>query len=298
MQLQLAGTAMISQNHFTFPFYIPRVYRLCRNWPQYLVDYVLRRRTAAQYELRNGVRLTDDRGTLAGTIAVVFIRREYGRVDQFRTIVDIGANIGTFAVYAAQSSPEANIYCFEPETGNFESLKNNIHLNELHDRVSAFQCAVGSDCGDRQLAVIDPLSNSFHMIPDGGANMQTVACTSLTTILGNLDVEQIDLLKLNCEGAEYEILESCPHQDLDRISNIRLEYHNLDAPGKTGESLSRFLRSRGYRIQRFTRYLNTSGFIWAIRALSTHRAILALATVCCSPDLLALACESEAVLSY
>lgn len=285
---------MISQNHFTFPFYLPRVYRLCRNWPRYLVDYVLRRRTAAQYEMRSGMRLTDHYGTLAGTIAVVFIRREYGTVDHFRTIVDIGANIGTFALYAAQSNPDATVYCFEPEAGNFQSLTNNIHINELHDRVLAFQCAVGSDCNDRQLAVIDPLSNSFHMIPDHGADMKTVACTSLTTILRNLEVEQIDLLKLNCEGAEYEILESCSAQDFERIANIRLEYHNLDG-AKTGESLSQLLRGHGYRIQRFSRYLNTSGFIWAVRAIASRQLALAVVALCCSPDFATMALESESI---
>jgi FkbM family methyltransferase len=278
---------MISLHYFTFPFYLPRVYRLWKNWPQYLVDYVLRRRTAAEYRMRDGTRLVDGQGTLAGTIAVVFIRREYGTVDNFRTIVDIGANIGSFAIYAAQSSPGATIYCFEPEPANFDSLKNNIDINGLHDRVSAFQCAVASNSGDRQLAVIDPLSNSFHMVPVG-ANMQTVPCTTLAAILDNLDLEQIDLLKLNCEGAEYEILEGCPTDDFSRISNIRLEYHNLDAPGKNGESLSRLLRGRGYRIQRFTRYLNTSGFIWAARPFRGRRILLAALSAFCGADLLDL----------
>jgi FkbM family methyltransferase len=283
---------MISLNYFTFPFYLPRVYRLCKNWPQYLRDYVLRRKAAAEYQMRDGTRLVDGQGTLAGTIAVVFIRREYGTVDNFRTIVDIGANIGSFAIYAAQSNPLATIYCFEPEPANFDSLKNNIDINGLHDRVSAFQCAVASVSGDRQLAVIDPLSNSFHMVPVG-ASMQTVPCTTVGAILDNLGLDQIDLLKLNCEGAEYEILEGCRAEDFSRISNIRLEYHNLDAPGKHGESLSQLLRAHGYRIQRFTRYLNTSGFIWAVRP-HARRVLLAVLSALCGPELLGFGSLADA----
>jgi len=245
--------------------------------------------------MRNGVRLVDGQGTLAGTIAVVFIRREYGTVEDFQTIVDIGANVGSFAVFAAQSNPAAQIYCYEPEQQNFDSLGRNIRINKLEDQVSAFQCAVASDCGQRELAVTESLSNSFHMIPDG-ADMQTVPCTTLGEILDRNNLDRLDLLKLNCEGAEYEILEGCPISDLNRISNIRLEYHNLDSIHKNGQSLSGFLKGRGYRIERFTRYLKTSGFIWAARALHGQRFVLAILSAFWGPDLIAVASVADATI--
>ena len=99
--------SLISKNYFTFPFYVPRVCRLCSNWPEYLRNYLLRKKTPADYRLRNGVRLIDGTGTLTGAMAVVFVRREYGPMKGFRTIVEIGAHVGSFAVYAAQSCPNA-----------------------------------------------------------------------------------------------------------------------------------------------------------------------------------------------
>jgi FkbM family methyltransferase len=287
---------LISQNYFTFPFYLPRVYRQWKNWPQLLRNYLLRRNIAAEYLTRDGIRLVDGQGTLAGTIAVVFIRREYGTVHDFRTIVDIGANVGSFAVYAAQSNPSARVYCYEPERENFGSLTRNIGINDFEDRISAFRCAVGSECGDRELAVTESLSNSFHMAP-AGANTQTVPCTTLRRILDHHEFDTLDLLKLNCEGAEYEILEECPRSDLDRISNIRLEYHNLDTAHKNGRSLCRYLRDRGYRIDRFTRYLNTSGFIWAARTLNGHKFLLTVLPVLWSPELVALACVADGTIA-
>ena len=256
---------MLTQNHFTFPFYIPRVFRLCSNWPVYLRNYFLRKKNRAEYRLRDGVRLYDDTGTLAGTMAVVFVRREYGPVERVRTVVDIGAHVGSFAVYAAQSCPGARVYCYEPEQQNFELLKQNIGINGLAGRVSAFQCAVASHNGCRELAVGESLLNSFHIVPTG-ADHQSVNCTTLRDIFESHALEAIDLLKINCEGAEYEILESCSDGEFERIANIRLEYHDLDALKRNGEALSRFLEARGYRIDRFTRYRNSSGFIWAARA--------------------------------
>jgi FkbM family methyltransferase len=256
---------LITTNYFTFPFYIPRICRLLSNWPRYLFNYSFRRSNPAQYRMRDGIRMIDGSGTLAGTLAVVFVRREYGDLAKFQTIVDIGAHLGGFAVYAARSCPDARIYCYEPEQRNFALLKRNIDINGLDGRVSVFQSAVASNSGARDLAVGDSLVNSFH-IPPPNASLETVDCTTLKDIFVHQGLEAIDLLKINCEGAEYEILESCSHADFNRIANIRLEYHNLDTVNRNGDSLARFLQSRGYRIDRFSRYRGDSGFIWATRA--------------------------------
>jgi len=283
---------MISQNCFTFPLYLPRVCRIWRNWPEYLVNYVFRRNKRTEYRMRCGVRFIDDQGHLAGTLAVVFVRREYGKVDQFRTIVDIGANVGSFAIYAAQSNPNATVYCFEPESVNFDSLTRHVAINGLDDRVLAFQFAVASSTGERELAVSESLSNSFHMV-SCGATMQPVACTTLGDIFEQQQLDTVDLLKMNCEGAEYEILEGCSNDVLDRISNVRLEYHNLPSTRRNGESLARFLSSRGFRIERFTRYFDTSGFIWAARSVRA-KALLALAALFWSRQTQGLALLADA----
>lgn len=255
---------MISQNYFTFPFYIPRICRLFVNWPEYLVNYSLRRRKPAEYRMRNGGRLIDGTGTLAGTIAVVFVRREYGLMQQLETIVDIGANMGSFAVYAAQCCPKARIFCYEPEQRNVALLKQNINANALEGRVTAFQYAVASSDGQRDLKLGESPLNSLHIVAAENKR-QKVHCTTVKKILDTHGLEKVDLLKINCEGAEYEILEGCTRQDFDKLPNIRLEYHNLDGAKRNGKSLATFLESRGYRIDRFTRYCGESGFIWATR---------------------------------
>lgn len=277
---------MITRNYFMLPFYLPRICRLLRNWPEYLLDYLLRRsswfRKTRQtvYRLRDGTQLTDNSGTLAGTMAVVFVRREYGRLERLRTIVDVGANIGCFAIYAARACPSARVYCYEPTGHNFDTLKRNIKINGLADRISAFQSAVTSHNGQRDLAVTaEYLMNSFHIIPDG-SNRETVNCTTLEAIFASQKLSVIDLLKMNSEGSEYEILESCSREVLARIANIRLEYHRLNAQGRTGEWLLKFLQARGYRIERFTRYRKAaSGFIWAARAWMGSEVVESLPTL-------------------
>ena len=221
--------------------------------------------------MRSGLRVIDTTGTLPGTLAEVFVRRRYGSVAGFRTIVDVGANVGSFAVYAAQSCPGARILCYEPEPQNFLRLRENLQINGLDGQVAAFPCAVGSSGAPRKLgAGHDSQLNSFDYLR-GGASYQVVGCTTLPDIRREHRLDRLDLLKMNCEGAEYEILDACSNGDYEGILNIRLEYHNLDGGSRNGEHLRRYLQARGYRIERFTRRLNDSGFIWAARAAHSRR---------------------------
>ena len=255
---------MISQHSLTFPFYLPRIFFSLSNWPLYISNYVLRRKQPAVYKFRSGKRLIDGTGTLAGTIAVVFIRREYGVLDNFNTIVDIGANMGSFSVYAALSCPNARIYSFEPEQKNFTLLNQNVSINSLEGQIQTFQYAVASHAGQRDMLLDESPLNTL-VIDEGSKARQSVECTTLRKICDSHGIETIDLLKLNCEGAEYEILEGCTSEDFRRLSNIRLEYHNLDSSKRNGDSLNKFLSTQGYRIERFTRHKKESGFIWATR---------------------------------
>lgn len=259
-----ATTMKISQHYFTFPFYIPRVYALFENWPLYLYNYIFRRKQPAQYRLRNGYRLIDGTGTLAGTIAAVFVRQEYGPMQKFQTILDIGANMGSFMVYAAQSCPDAKIYCYEPVQQNFMFLTQNIAINLLEARVNAFQYAVVAMGGKKNIALDTSPLHSFFLVGEGNAH-QEVDCMTLRNVFIRHGLERVDLLKMNCEGAEYEILENSSHSDFKRILNIRLEYHNLDGALRNGDSLAQFLEKQEYNIIRFTRYRGVSGFIWASR---------------------------------
>ncbi len=254
-----------SRNYFTFPLYLPRICLLLKNWPRYLFNYLSRGRRPAVYKFRSGCRILDVSGTLPGTIAVVFVRREYGWMKEFRTIIDIGANMGSFMLYAAQNCPGAKIYCYEPEPRNFECLRQNVSLNVLGDRVAAIQSAVASRSGRREMGVaLSPLHSLVTL--DDTAERQLVNCTTLADILSKWALERVDLVKMNCEGAEYEILGNCAQEHLDRIGRIRLEYHVLDAEEKNGDALCRLLENRGFTIERFTRYKEESGFIWAGRS--------------------------------
>jgi FkbM family methyltransferase len=262
---------MLLKNALTLPFYLPRIVALFSNWPEYLANYLLRKRRPGTYRLRNGFRLVDGTGTLAGTIAVVFVRHEYGRLDPaYRTIVDIGANMGCFTVFAARECPQARILSFEPEQKNFQYLTQNIQTNSLQNRITPFQCAVAREGGPREIAIdLSPLHTL--LTSPGGGNVQMVQCTTIRDIMRENSLEKIDFMKVNCEGAEYEILGNCSQEDLSRIGCLRVEYHNFDTDQRNGKALTALLEKSGFEIERYTAYVehrgifSVSGFIWAVR---------------------------------
>jgi FkbM family methyltransferase len=211
--------------------------------------------------------MRDGSGTLAGTIAVVYIRREYGVPLESRTIVDIGANMGCFTLFAASKIPTAKVFSYEPEPNNFSILDDNIQSNSLGDRIAPFKMAVASTSGAREMTLGEsPLNSLISDFTTG--RKSSVTCTTLHSILEANRLDRIDLLKVNCEGAEYEIFGNLSEDDLSRISKIRLEYHNLGNDGQSGRWLYNWFHDKGFRIIRFTNYRNVSGFIWADRQTS------------------------------
>src|SRR5207245_3538172 len=68
-----------------------------------------------------------------------------------RLILDAGANIGMFAVWAAQIAPGARIFSLEPWPSTFKRLNRHIEMNGLADRVVAVNVALAGDSGRRRL---------------------------------------------------------------------------------------------------------------------------------------------------
>jgi len=241
--------------------YVPRAVRLLKNWPTYLMYYIGLRDGGQTFRFRNGVVLRDEEGTLSGTIAVVFLRQHYGPLTQKSTIVEIGANVGTFTVYAACQSDGLQIYCYEPVAENFKLLLENIRANSLESRVRPYNYAVAAQAGERIIYLETSPEHSFSQVTRNSAGV-TVRCVSLHDILRDNDLQKVDVLKINAEGAEYEILYSTSDSCFEKINEIRMEYHEDQVPGHDGASLQAFLKERGYVTRYLYHHTPHEGFLW------------------------------------
>ena len=166
---------------------------------------------------------------------------------------DIGAHVGVFSVYAAKKFPGVSVYSFEPDPHNFELLSKNIRLNGFEDRIHPFQLAISAQSGihDFFRSKSRPTSNSLfekNINKNKGYGRVKVESRTLEEIFEQERVERCDLLKMDCEGAEFEILLGAPPGVLRRIERIALEYHD-GVTNHDHKDLSWFLRANGFTVE-------------------------------------------------
>jgi FkbM family methyltransferase len=190
-----------------------------------------------EFNLRNGS--PSDRMV----VNEVFIEGDYGQLDDIPEggiILDIGANIGSFAIYAAKRT-SCRIIAVEPEPSNFEKLKEHVSLNNFQDRIECVKLAVSKESGlnvwidDRNgNSSIEPIESLKHNIP--------VLTTTLDDIIGS---DEIAFLKMDTEGSEYLIFEGLNDHNLSRVKRIAMEYHE-------------YVDEWGPMVRRLTKYHNVS----------------------------------------
>jgi len=166
------------------------------------------------------------------------------------TVVDIGAGIGEFTLFAAHQGKQSRVFAFEPFPESYRLLLENLRANHI-DRVQAFHMGVWSESGKLALDLSprEPLQLKSRAVSHSATDQQVlVDCISLEDLFRKLDLEKIDLMKLDCEGAEYPILYSSPKDVFDRIDRIVMEYHDSIHPNCHPE-LVRFLEAQGYQVR-------------------------------------------------
>ena len=91
----------------------------------------------------------------------------------------------------------------------------------------------------------------------------------MAEIIAANEIERVDILKLDCEGSEYDILYNAPPNILARIAEIRLEYHELGVAGCNSPDLRAFLESHSFVIIRHTATSPSEGSMWARKYVQT-----------------------------
>ncbi len=255
--------------------YLPLAIKKIRNWPAFISCYALGLIPKRPYQFRNGAQLIIGRGMDHVPILEIFLNEEYGtNLSDDAVVIDLGANIGVFTVYATSSARNVRVYAYEPFPAFWALLKENVRLNRREGTVHCFNSAVATETGTRDLYLSG--GNFFFPTLMGGTNNDnhervTVCCTTLAEIMESNHLEHVDLLKMDCEGAEYEILYPTPPSYLKRIDQIRMEFHNLDSHERHVDGLRRFFTRSGFLVTHLRPISETNGTLWAEREnTSTH----------------------------
>ncbi|MBP9757805.1 MAG: FkbM family methyltransferase [Candidatus Pacebacteria bacterium] len=235
-----------------------RTWRLLSNWPMLFLqkfripvftsDTRLKMRLGPTY-------IADKRGWGVDDLTAVWIDKVYKDPADLTAanpvILDVGAHIGTYAIYAALRNPKAHIYAFELNRTVFTYLEKSVAANDLTERVTCIEKGVAGKTGDRMFFedTHGGVSSSLFRRDDRGlVDGPTVPCISLTDFFREYSIARCDVLKMNCEGAEYEILGSLSDAEFAAIDSILLQWHRVE--GHEPEELETLLKSKGYTVTR------------------------------------------------
>ena len=145
------------------------------------------------------------------------------------TIFDVGANCGFATLFFKSLYPASQIFAIEPQKRESTFLCEAISKNNIQN-VQVLTAAVGDFEGNMELSVCSESTvlSSFTAERSGFENSETTQVVRLSRIL---PLTQIDLLKLDVEGAEGAVLRDLSKSECltpKRIKNIIMEYHHFD----------------------------------------------------------------------
>jgi FkbM family methyltransferase len=179
---------------------------------------------------------------------IFFHELPYLNLSKYPVIIDIGAHIGTFSIYCSTKFKNANILAYEASKETYDILEKNVTSNSLASKIQISHKAVSS---------IDSKVKLYHNIEDGNwghtiskavsDSYEEVDSTSLDSIFEEYQLNNIDLIKFNCEGSEFDIIMKTKLSHLRKIRLSIILYHcDLVDDAYTLEDLTGRLKEAGH----------------------------------------------------
>jgi len=179
----------------------------------------------------------------------VIVDNVYGATEETmrgREVIDIGANMGTFSILAA-SLGARKVLAIEPVTQTFDVLIKNVWKSG--SKVIKPQKAVVSDKAGEFVKIGLQQKTGHNSLYNAQENFEEVYSVTLNNLLDMVDGSNV-FLKMDCEGAEYDILMNASEEDMERITTIALEVHGDLHPKYRGiEVIQQKLESFGFTLK-------------------------------------------------
>lgn len=179
-----------------------------------------------------------------------YVFQDYGRLRvNNKTVFDVGSYVGETAIYFAARGA-SRVISFEPFPYSFQRGVENIKMNRLEDRVLLTNVGIGG--GNRKLLVSTKFENTVgSSILDGDGvftnknppleNFTEIEVRKFSEVIASYDFKNA-VLKMNCEGCEYEVFKSINLDDIRQFSEIQMHFHGDPEP------LMRMLKLAGFKV--------------------------------------------------
>jgi FkbM family methyltransferase len=168
-------------------------------------------------------------------------------------VVDAGANVGLFSLFVKRERPDARVFAFEPLPPTFDCLRRNLALHGADDVVVRQVALGGKSEEDVQFTFYPKLPANSTRYPENKVRTHEISTSYLsdemvetsqrlfakqdfnvkverlsTLLAEHSDIDRIDLLKVDVEGAELDVLEGIDAQDLARVQQLVVEVQDFD----------------------------------------------------------------------
>lgn len=162
--------------------------------------------------------------------------------------VDMGGHIGSFALAFAAAHPTGRVSCFEATPGTFAYLQKNIAGNGLATRVEAHNIAVSDHEGVLEMASHGDGSGHNGVLHLGESGLETISVPCLPAAAAFAKAQQrfdapVDVVKMDIEGAEYDMVLNSSPDDWASVQRVVMEYHDL--PGRSWSELAEWFAAIG-----------------------------------------------------
>ena len=195
----------------------------------------------------------------AGSSGIYILRDKYESsltyLDRFlepnQTFIDGGANFGIYTVAASKIVGDSgNVLSFEPSVESFPVLERNVKLNEFSN-VKLFNSALSSEEGISRLYHIDNAPNSYSLNSDSkkSTTFEEVSTKTLDGIVNHNNIQKVDLIKLDVEGAEEEVLKGAKSLLLRDKPKVLFEIGSRNSSNISGDPQGawNYLKQMDYR---------------------------------------------------
>jgi FkbM family methyltransferase len=241
--------------------------KIIKNWHIIpLIYYGLIKNEFSIIKLKNGNKIKiRTKSTDLQALVNVLVIKEYQfpgfEIKENDTIIDIGGHIGLFALYVTKNCKKGKIFCYEPVQKNYQLLKDNIKINKISN-VHHFNLAVSND--QNKIKIFLNEDDAGHSLIQSQTKFETIDSISLKNIIDIHYITKCDFLKMDCEGAEFKILESLPDEYFAKIKKIVMEYHIFNNNFDLYEKMKRRLQDLNFDIT-IKEHSNKLGLLYAIQ---------------------------------
>ena len=242
--------------------------RNIENWNNYLVyKWEGKKNEKFIFKLRNKFPVSVHRQIMVEFKEIVFDEIYYRYLPKKiyslnnPTVIDIGANAGFFSIFSLFKLNNPKIICFEPIKRNFLILENNLSAMMNNDLFMVNK-AVNDKKGELILKFdkTKNITTSASLFDNPyGSDEETVIATTLVEIFSDNKLSKIDVLKLDCEGAEYNIIYNTPSSFFEKVNCITMETHEGKDKKENTLALAGYIGELGFTVK------TKDDFIWSFK---------------------------------